>query len=174
MKQLSNREKYAISLAMISIIVYVVVQFIATPFMENREQMSRAIETRSRTLDEMVQLKTEYDRMQKKAETARLRFAKRSPNFTLFSFLDNLAGNAGIKDHIAYMKPSTSDKRSRHYKVSMVEMKVAEINLKQLIPYLHMIETSENSVFIKRISIIKSGKSKEYIDVVMQVETYEI
>jgi len=86
--------------------------------------------------------------------------------------LDQLAGEAGIKDHIAYMKPSKSRPKNSPYNLSMVELKLQGISIKQLTPYLYMVETSKNMVFIRRISITKTGK-EGMIDAILQVETFE-
>jgi len=73
------------------------------------------------------------------------------------------------------MKPSKSEQKDSQFKLSAVEMKIQGINMKQLTPYLYMVETSKNSVFVRRVSITKKGEGEEgFIDVVLQVETYEI
>ena len=71
------------------------------------------------------------------------------------------------------MKPSTSVQKDSPYKISQVEMKLQSLTLEQLTTYLHMIETSKNMVYIKRLSILKTGKQEGFIDAVIQVETVE-
>ena len=92
----------------------------------------------------------------------------------MFSFLDQLAGEAGVKDRISYMKPSTKVEKNSPYKISRVEMKLDAITLKQLTTYLYGVETSKNMVDIKRISISKKDKKQGLLTAVLQVETLEI
>ncbi len=172
--KLSRREKYAVFATSALVCLFVVFQFIVLPHKEKRDQLERVLKAKNKTLEEMVVLKSEYEALTTRAEQSKIRFSKRKRGFTLFSFLDRLAGEAGIKENIAYMKPSKSDHKDSQYKLSVVEMKLQGINLKQLTPYLHKIETSKNSVFIKRISIKKKGKGQGFIDAVLQVETIEI
>jgi len=87
-----------------------------------------------------------------------------------FSFLEQAAGKARVKGHIKYMKPSASRSNGR-FKESMVEMKLDKISLKQLVDYLYLIESPENVVSIKRISIKDSKSAPGYLDSVMQVLT---
>jgi len=122
----------------------------------------------------MLALRSEYEAITQKAHLSKSRFAKRQKGFTLFSFLDRLAGETGLKDDIIYMKPSTSVQKNSPIKLSKVEMKLQAITLKQLAAYLYRVETSENVVTVKRLSISKTGKQKEFIDAVLQVETFEI
>ena len=174
MMKLSKREKYAVSAAIVLISIFVVIQFIVFPFVEKKKRMKNALKSKTEVLAQMRVLKSEYETLTNRAGSWEKRIRERESGFTLFSFLDKLAGETGIKDNIAYMKPSKSDQKDSHYKRSLVDMKLQGINLKQLTPYLHKIETSKNSIFIKRISISKKGKNKEFADAVLQVETFEI
>ena len=101
-------------------------------------------------------------------------FNQREKGFNLFSFLDKLAGETGLKDKIIYMKPSTSISKDRKHKTSMVEMKLQAINLKHLTTYLYHVETSKNMVFITRVSISKTDKDKGVVNTVLNVVTLEI
>jgi len=118
-------------------------------------------------------LRSEYDELKKSAELSEQNFLSRDSGFTLFSFLDNLAGKAGVKENISYMKPTTTQKPGSERKKSIVEMKLQDITLSQLVNYLHGIETSKNMVFIKRLSILKQEKKGGFITVVLQAETFE-
>jgi general secretion pathway protein M len=92
----------------------------------------------------------------------------------LFSFLDRVAGQTRLKDRIAYMKPSTATPKNSPFKISTVEMKLQAITLEQLVAYLYKVETSENAVHIKRISLVKAGKNKSLITAIMEIESFKI
>ncbi|RLB28591.1 MAG: hypothetical protein DRG66_03385, partial [Deltaproteobacteria bacterium] len=98
--------------------------------------------------------------------------AKRKKGFTLFSFLEGTAGDAGVKAYIKYMKPSISTGPGP-YQESLVEMELEEITLNQLIGYLYRIESPDNVVSIKRISIKENKKKPGYIDAILQVLTFK-
>ncbi|MFQ5484261.1 MAG: hypothetical protein ACE5DO_02895, partial [Desulfobacterales bacterium] len=87
---------------------------------------------------------------------------------------ERLAGEAGIKDRIAYMKPSISTSTNNRYKTSTVEMKFESISLVELITYLYKTESSNNLVHIKRISVSKTGTEDGFLKVILYVETFEI
>ena len=172
--KLSKREKYAVALAGVLVFAFVAVQLLYIPFTEKQERLERNLAAKKKELDQIVLLKAEYDSIVGRSGSWEDRLKKKSKGFTLFSFLDKLAGEAGLKEKIAYMKPSKSDQKNSPYKLSMVEMKLQAINLKQLTPYLHMIETSKNDVHVRRVSITKKGKGKGFIDAILQVETLEM
>ena len=172
--KLSKREKYSIYLIAGFICLFVFFQFILFPFIDERNLLKRTIKVKTKILKEMIVLKSEYDMIKKKSGLSKNLIAKRKKGFTLFSFLDKNTGEAGIKDHISYMKPSSSVQKNSKYKISLVEMKLQAITLEQLTTYLYKIETSKNNVFIKRISITKTGKQEQFINAVLHVETIEI
>ena len=172
-KKLSKREKYSLYLAAGFIVLFVTIQFIVFPVIDKKKQHKRALQVKMGTLNEMLLLKSKYDTIIKKSAMAQALFDQREKGFTLFSFLDKLAGEAGLKDKIVYMKPSTSMQKDTKYKTSTVEMKLQAINLNQLTTYLFYIETSKNMVFIKRVSISKTDKDLGLINAVLNVETSE-
>lgn len=172
--KLSKREKYSIYLIAGFICLFVFFQFILFPFIDERDRLKRTIKVKTKILKEMIVLKSEYDMIKKKSDLSKNLVAMRKKGFTLFSFLDKNTGEAGIKDHISYMKPSSSVQKNSKYKISLVEMKLQAITLEQLTTYLYKIETSKNNVFIKRISITKTGKQEQFINAVLHVETIEI
>ena len=171
--KLTKREKYAIYAASGIICLFVIILFTVFPTIDKIEQQERALQVKTKMLEEMVALKSEYDAIKKNTDVSKVQFARRERGFTLFSFLDKLSGEAGIKDHIAYMKPSTSVQKNSPYKISKVEMKLQGLTMQQLTSYLHMVETSKNMVRIKKLSISKTGKQEGFIDAVLQVETSE-
>ena len=172
--KLNRREKYSVYAAAVIICLFVLIKFIVFPVIDKRERVTRAIQVKTEILEEMLVLKSKYNAISNRADLSKSRFAKREKNFTLFSFIDSLAGKAAIKDHIVYMKPSTSVSKNSKYKISSVEIKVQNVTLNELIPYLYMVEASNNNVFIKGLSISKSGGQEGFINAVLKVETIEI
>jgi len=171
--KLSNRERYSIAAAVACILVFVFIQWGVFPLIDGKRQLQRALQVKTGMLDEMADLAVKYDSIRRESERITLRFSDRDKGFALFSFLDRLAGEVGIKDKIAYMKPSRIDIKNSPYKLSSVEMKLQGITLNQLMTYLYRIETSKNMVGIKRISISKEGKQNQLLTAVLQAETAE-
>ena len=171
---LSRREKYAVVIGAGFICLFVFVQFILFPYFDKRERLTRALQVKTKMLEDMRVLKSEYDAIQKSADVSKIHLSGREEGFTLFSFLDKLAGQTGVKEHITYMKPSISGRKESPYKTSSVEMKLQAVSMEQLTAYLYMVETSKNMIRIKRISISKTGKNEGFIDAVLQVETLVI
>jgi len=174
MKKLSRREKYSVYLAVTALGIFIVLQAVVFPFFDKRTALKRSLTAGSVMLDEMIQWKAEYEALKTNAALSSENFGKRERNFTLFSFLDREAGAVNIKDNIAYMRPSTKDDQTGQYKISTVELKIQSLTVKQLVAYLHRIETSKNVVTVKRISITRQSTAEGFIDAVLQVEAISV
>ena len=172
MVKLAKREKYLVSFAACAIGMFLLLQFLIFPFFEERKRIQRGIRAREEGLEEIVRLRAEYQVYKKGFQGIKQILARREKGFTLFSFLEKTAGEAELKGHIKYMKPSSSQGTGPH-KESMVEMKLEGITLNQLVGYLYRIESPENIISIKRISIKENKKESGYLDTILQVLTFK-
>jgi general secretion pathway protein M len=172
--KLNKRERYAIMLGIGIAVIFIVVQFIVEPIINRTKQKNRMLQTKTMMLEQMRQWQAEYGTLTQKANVSKSRFRNRPKGFTLFSFMDRLAEKSGVKDRIIYMKPTKKIQRNSPYKLSRVEMKLEAVTLEQLTNYLYSVETSQNMVDIKKISISKKDKKQGLITAVLQVETVEI
>ena len=172
--KLNKRERYAIMIGAGVLGIFLIVQFIIEPIFSKTEQKKKNLQTKSVMLEQMRQWQVEYDSLTQKVTISQSRFGKRQKGFTLYAFLNRLAGETGIKDRITNMKPTKKVQKNSPYKLSRVEMKLDAITLEQLTNYLYKVETSKNMVDVKKISISKKDKKQGLITAVMQVETVEI
>lgn len=171
---MNKRERYAIMLAAGVIGIFLIVTLIVEPFVSKTDQLKKNLQDKAATLEQMRQLQSEYAALTQKTEVSKALFSRRKKGFKLNSFLVQLAGEAGIRNNISSMKPSTKVEKDSPYKISRVEMKLDAITLKQLTNYLYGVETSKNMVDIRRISISKQDKKLGLLTAVLQVETVEI
>ena len=171
---INKREKIAIWIGAGVVGLFLLLQLIVNPFLDSRRRIYRLIEAQTQNLQKMRELRSEYASIQEKADEVKASMATRKSGFTLFSFLDTLAGQTGLKDRIAYMKPSTSAQPDLPYRTATVETKLQAITLKQLLNYIYRIETSRNMVRLTRLSVTKTGKQEGTVDAVLLVETFEL
>ena len=169
--QLAKREKYFIALAVMVIVFALIIQLAIVPFNEKRKRYKNNVTVKQNNLQQMVSLRQEYLLLQQDSEILAQRLTRRPKNFTLFSFLEKAAGDAGVKDNIKSMKPSASTGKGP-FKESLVEMKLERITLGQMVGYLKLIEAPEKLVSVKRVSIQSNKKETQFLDVVLQILTF--
>ncbi len=170
--RLAKREKFLVSSAGCTIALVILFHFFILPFFEKKDSLKKGVATKEVALEEVMLMSAEYKAHKKSSQRLQEALAKRSKGVTLFSFLEKEANKSEIKGHIKYMKPSVSQGKGP-YKESMVEMKLAGITLKQLSGYLYRIESPENVISIKRISIKENTKEPGYLDTILMVVTLQ-
>jgi general secretion pathway protein M len=172
--KLNKREKIGVVAAAAAIVIFLVLQLLVFPLFEKNARLSRTLATRQEELERIQLLQAEYLKTAEKAKQAQRHLKSRKQGFTLFSFLETLARQTGVKSHIAYMRPTTTSQKESPYRLSKVEMKLQDITMSQLLAYLHGIETSMDMIAIKRLSISKGEQKADLINTVFQVETVEM
>ena len=171
---LQRREKLAVTAAGIALAIFLFLELIVFPVIDRGDTLRSQIKSETKDLQEMQVLKNEYESLSRFSKEMETGLKKRSRNFTLFSYIDKLAGTSGIKSNIAYMKPSTANLKNSPYALSIVEIKLTALTLEQLTGFLYGIEDKANMVWIKRISISKGDKNESLLNSVLQVETFQL
>lgn len=172
--QLTVRERYAVYAAALVIGLFMVIRFLVIPILDERSRAEKIIFAKKKILSEMTALQTEQHILLEKRKAAETLLAQRVKNFTLFSFLDELAGQSGIKDRVAFMKPSASAKQDGPYRLTSIEMKFESISTEEFISFLYKIETSNNLIRVNRLSVSKTGSQDTLLDALFQIETIEL
>jgi general secretion pathway protein M len=171
---LQRREKMAVLAAGIAIAVFLVLQIIIFPILNRGDRLHREIKSKTQDQQEMQSLMDEYASLSRYSKDMESGIKKRPRTFTLFSFIDKLAGSSGIKGNIAYMKPSTSNLKNSSYTLSTVELKLNGLTMEQLTTFLYGIENSPNMLWIRRLTISKGDNNQNLLNSVLQVETFAL
>jgi general secretion pathway protein M len=172
-KSMSTRERYAVGGATVFIVFFIVYQLMISPFLEGKEKKSKMIMEKALQVQEMRAMQGEYMGMMQKGVSMRRMAAGKDAGFTLFAFLEQLAGQTGVKDSISYMKPSKSVQKDTQVTLSLVEIKLQGVDMKKLMDFLFQVETSPNAVFVRGVSLTKTGKEQGLLTAILQIETVE-
>ncbi|VAW40199.1 hypothetical protein MNBD_DELTA04-1638 [hydrothermal vent metagenome] len=173
MKQLARRERLALIAGGVFVALFVVMQFGVFPVLDHWHRLQRDIKVREKAVVEMRDLQSRYRRLHGKANSLTRQLSRRPPDFSLFSFLEKTAAQAGVKQSIAYMKPSATTDDGALQEM-LVEMKLRAVSLQQLVDFLRLVESPENVVAIKRIAIQQNTKEESTLDVIMQVVSLKL
>jgi general secretion pathway protein M len=150
-----------------------VIQLLILPVFEHRAQLRRSVHAKTAMLAKMHQLQAEAEELKSRSQESEARFRKRDKSFTLFSFLDQLAGQARVKERVSYMRPTKTDLKNSPLKLSRVEMKLEGVTLEQLTTYIYGVESSPNMVSVSKLSITRRDQKEGLLDAILQVDTLE-
>jgi len=171
--RINPREKAFISLGGIFVFALLYYLLILSPTLSREKSFIRYIGKKEKDLAKMVELSRRWDRFIHRQALAEKILTRRGEKFTLLSFLEGISREVGISKRIQYMKPLSFPEDSGPLKPEGMEIKLDNIDIKQLINFLHKIEYSEKLLNIKRIKIRRSVRGKaQSLKVTVQVSTY--
>lgn len=171
--RLSARERLALAAGSGLLLIFGLFELGIWPYMTHMQRLERQTrQLRADYLDMQLQYQELHQLREQRAAQLQ-RFKMRARDFSLFAFLDDLAGEAGLKDRVEYMKPSTTEVEDAPYRLITVEVKLQALRLAQLTDLLYRIETSDKALSVRRMAVEKKSAGKGFVDVVLQVETVE-
>ena len=146
---------------------------IVRPILGQRRKLAVKIEQSEKRLQELISLEQLYQQMKAENSSIESNLSKRSRDFTLFAFLEGLAGSDGIKGQIEFMRPSVKQLSEKHQE-EQVEMRFKGVSLERLIPYLYHIETAPEQVRVRRLTIRPGQRNPSELEVSLLVVTRKL
>lgn len=171
-EQLTKSQKQIVIVGLVFTAAALLVHFAVFPYFEARQKVRGAIAGSEKTLRELATLGAEYGVLQRRSEEIRRVIERRPPAFALFSYLEKRAGDAGVKANIKSINPLKSVP-AEAYEETAVEMRRDKLTMKQLTDFLYLVESREDLVRIRRMSLVKMKESPDYMSALLQVFTYQ-
>ncbi len=167
---LNRREKILVIAAACMIVAFILHRKVIKPVFVKRASLETKVAAKMKGLSDILALRAEYQAIMALRDTADVRGSVLKGK-TLFSFLDQLAGQTGVKEKITYMKPKTVNEPDTGLKLSIVELKIQDIGIKQLTDYLYRVEHADPMIRINRLSITRGDGEYALLTVIMEVQT---
>lgn len=171
MNTLSTREKTIVITGIAMLFVFLVVQFVFFPLMDRKKDLKRILAIEQDALQQMTALKNQYISLSRDMGGQQALVADRSPQFTLFSFLDSRAEASGIKKNIDYMRPFSQTAEDGSFQISKVRLKLKNLYLNDFMEFLKQVETSGNRVHVVSISLARTGEKDNLLEAVLETQT---
>ena len=172
---MTTREKKAVSLAVGAVLLFVLLHFVLLPLWEEGRRLRKNIVTQEGQLAEMRQLLVEGATASRPDPAAQTALRQRLEDFTLFSFLEQAAASAGVKEHIEAMQPVQSEQEEGASALgNTVELQLRDIGLAQLTRFLEQVESPGNLVAVERLAIQGGGRDGAPLSVSLRVQAMDI
>jgi general secretion pathway protein M len=148
-------------------------QWLVRPIVKRRNKLAISIQRSEERMQEMVRLEQLYRKMRAENSRVEKNLRGRKRDFTLFAFLEGLAGRDGVKSQIEFMRPSVKQLGDMHQE-EQVEMRLKAVSLERLIPYLYHIEAAPEQVRIRRLTIRPNQRDQSQLEVSLVVVTRKL
>jgi general secretion pathway protein M len=171
--KLNKNQRRAVMGGAIFVLIVLVFEFGIFPFREAQEKTRQAVQTNQKKLNEMVVLDREFVRQESKTARVKKMLAARATDFSLFSYLEKKAEQAGVKGNIRNMSSSRGT-QTANYEESLIDMRLDKITIKQLTDFLYYAESPADLIKIKRITVNKMKESPEYLSAQLQLASFQV
>lgn len=169
---LGAREKLYIVAGTGMVILILLVQFAILPFWEERNRVAKAIDAQEKILNEMNAQLTEFRVFKRDMDSIQRTLASRPPGFTLYSFVERKAREAGVRPNVKSISPARGMSVGI-YEEAMAEVNMEKITLRQLVQFLYHAESPPDAVRIRKLTVRKGQESPEYLTAMVQLATYQ-
>jgi general secretion pathway protein M len=171
-RNLQPRERLFLGGAGAALMLFLIFKIAIDPVFKHSADLDRQIVTARRQLAELRTMQQEYQRQKSVADSINNQL-KRQQNFAIFSRLEELATQTGIRNKILYINPTVSTP-SEMYREESVEVKMDGVTLEQLVRYLHQVENSPQLLKIKRLDIKPRFDNRQILTATFRVSAFTL
>ncbi len=168
--KLDKKQRYMVAAAMAVVALALILELVIFPISEAMGKVKRYVAANEIKLAEMMQLDAEFAHHRNMMASVNQVMSARGTNFSLFSYLEKKAAEARVKGNIKQMSASRGAQTAA-FEEAVVDMRVEKITIKQLAEFLYLVESPDELVKIKKITVNKMKDSPEYLSAQMQISS---
>jgi general secretion pathway protein M len=170
--KLDKNQRYIVAGAAAFVLIALILELIIFPLWDANAKIRQTLLINQKKLDEVIKLDVEFAGQEAKISKIKKVMSTRTADFSLFSYLEKKAAQAGVRGNIKYMNSSQGTK-SANFEESLIDMKLDKITIKQLTDFLYFAESPADLVRIKRIIVNKMKESPEYLSVQLRIASVQ-
>jgi general secretion pathway protein M len=168
---LSQREQRVLigaGAVVLLLILYVTVDSV----LQGYEGLETKIAKKREEVENLTQLRVEYMEAHKQLEEIKAKLDRMEKGFSVLSFIEDLAKKQNIRENIGSVKPKTLPLND-DYDESIVELKMDNVSLSELVDFIYKVENSGHLLKVKRLRIKTRYDNRDLLNVTLQVTTYK-
>jgi hypothetical protein len=145
---------------------------VLSPAQAKRKSFDGHVVRMKSDLSQMIALRSQWEAFVKSRSEAEKMLQERGKDFTLLTYLEGICREVGIEGRIQYMKPLETPAQEGAIKPAGIEMRLSELDIRNLVQFLYRIEHSGQLLSVSRIKIRPSAEEgKRSIELVLQINT---
>lgn len=170
MIRLTNRERWLAGAVAVFILAYGFYALALRPAIQRVRTLKRVIPEKRQALADIKTKSDQYLSLENKLKDLRQRVAVAGQRFEPLAFLESLMTENGLTEKITSMKQQTSQMHPG-YSQTIVEMKLQDIALQQLIDLLLAVKSSNHALWIKSLYAKKDTADSGALEATIQVSS---
>ncbi|MHC4655846.1 MAG: type II secretion system protein GspM [Planctomycetota bacterium] len=142
--------------------------FVIKPALARTKTLRRVISEKQDELGKLRATSNEYIFLRDSLDNVRAKVASQEKGFELLPFLESLIREHGLAKKVATMKQQVLNLGPSHSE-TIVEVKLENLTLKQLVDFLRKVESSQVLAKTKSLYIKKNLTNTEMLDSVIEI-----
>jgi len=168
-KRLNPRERWIVG-GGLAVLVLVLVWFaLLSPYLEALSGLDRRIAAHQRNLEKIQQMQGQIFQLREQLASVGTRSEKKRP---LFSQVENLTVQTGIRDQLLSMRPQPTTTQGG-YRQQLVEIRLEKLTLAQLVKLIYAVEYRSGGVQVKSLRVKPRFEDRSSLDVNMVLMSLE-
>jgi general secretion pathway protein M len=171
--RLTPREKLLIVASAVLVAVWALFAFTVKPVITRMETLRRTIPEKQSELAKLRARSAEYVLLREHLANLQAKVALQDEGFELLPFLESLIGQCGLAEKVTKMKPYAVPLGS-NYRQTIVEIKLDNVTLSQLVDFLWKVESSKALVKAKSLHIKKNPTNPDLLDSTFEIHSAKL
>lgn len=168
MMRLTHRERWLVVGLIVLVATLALFVFGIRPAIERIETLNRVTPEKQGEFDELRAKSAQYLALRAKLDDIERKVASEEKGFELLTFLESITTELGLVEKVATMKQGVLQLDSNYCEI-IVETKLENLTLKQLIEFLLKIKSSNHFLWIKSLYTKKNTTNPNLLDTVIQI-----
>ncbi len=168
---LSQREQRVL-IGLGAFIVLMILYFSVDSVVQKYDKLESKIAKKREEVENLTRLREQYMEAHKQLADIKAKLDKMEKGFSVLSFIEDLANKQNIRENIGSVKPKKIPLND-DYDESIVELKMDNVSLSELVDFIYKIENSGHLLKVKRLRIKTRYDNRDLLNVTMQVTTYK-
>ena len=157
--RMSSRERGLVSVAALGLVVAAIYSFVIDPLVSGEQTIARSMSRKEDDLKALAKLRYDYLDLSQKLVAGEAMLAKTSKDFSLFAYLEATISQV-TPGRITSMNRSNKTAGDQ-YEEELVELKLSQVSLDNIVDMLHRIEKSEHPLRVTRL-MVKERSTKDF------------
>lgn len=175
MIRVTRREKLILAGLAAFILLMAVGVFVVAPAVQRLYELDRLIMQKEKELVRLVTLQEHYLRLSNAREEVLKKIRSRGKDFAIFSYLESLAADSGLKNQIQYMRPLSLPEQDtmEGFVAHGLEIRLTNVGIDQLVGYLYRIVYSDKILKVESLRLKPVYTDPQFINATFRVLTYD-
>lgn len=170
-QHLSQRERLIVSIGGVVIGLSLLFVLVVDPLLAKYDRLDRQEVRKQKDLSELTVLTQDYESKRERLAKAEQRLPDADSRFSLLTFMEEAAGSARIRDHIAGMQPQVQT-LPEGYEETAVDLRLEGVQLPELLALLVAIDRAPYTLHVRHLKIRPKFDNPVNLDATVRVLSY--